>query len=104
MRLIDISGWPEKYAELTKGLGHWSLYDTGYGNALNRVDDWFGTLPTINPEDLRSKGAWLYKDNEKYYWYECSVCGEHTPTKWCMNEWFSPFCPNCGAKMESTER
>lgn len=60
--------------------------------------------PTIDPEDLRTKGKWL-RFTELGVCYDedcikCSVCGD----LWVSNEgtelldW--KYCPTCGAKME----
>lgn len=44
------------------------------------------------------KGEWIdreQRDGKFYLWkYECNACGGRSMTD-------SPFCPNCGARMES---
>ena len=56
--------------------------------------EFIASAPTINPDDLRPKGRWIPHDDEMFgLTEECSSC--HTET--CGT---SPFCPNCGAKME----
>lgn len=54
------------------------------------------------------QGEWIRKENEyndcdgygAYYWYECSVCGARPPKDQWKNEWHSPYCPSCGARMK----
>lgn len=48
-------------------------------------------------------GRWIRKDSKRYYWYECSNCGYPPPLDRYKHEWFSEYCPNCGAKMDEVE-
>lgn len=41
------------------------------------------------------------KNNKILYWYECSNCKSKPPKNQYDCEWYSNFCPNCGATMES---
>jgi len=54
-------------------------------------------LPPVTPDP--KMGHWE-KTTDKYcYWYKCSCCGTKAPkTEW-GNDYFSPYCPECGAKM-----
>ena len=45
------------------------------------------------------RGHWAEKVDNEMYWYECSVCGGESPCTECGYDFFSPYCPNCGAKM-----
>lgn len=48
-------------------------------------------------------GQWIRKEDDSCYWYECSECGEKlAKTQW-GNDYFSAYCPNCGAKMDKEE-
>lgn len=49
-------------------------------------------------------GKWVKTDNGVCYWYECSLCHERTPFGEYKNEWFSDYCPNCGARMDEEEQ
>ena len=42
--IIPLSAWREFYNELTSSLEPYDQYDTGYRDALDRVDDWLDTL------------------------------------------------------------
>ena len=49
----------------------------------------------------RPTGEWVRKYDKQIncYWYECNQCGEYRPRNVFGNEWSSPYCPNCGARM-----
>ena len=58
---------------------------------------------------VRKTGRWrtrsrklLSTRNDRFYWRECSVC------RWCREDCNkandTPYCPNCGAKMERSRR
>lgn len=61
--------------------------------------------PTIEAEPVRH-GRWERQEEDGLYWYECSVCGEPTVKKYAKKygyNYFSHYCPNCGAKMNLEE-
>ena len=45
-------------------------------------------------------GRWMKKHDAVMYWRQCSECGNIMPRNVYGNEWNSPYCPNCGAKMD----
>lgn len=48
-------------------------------------------------------GRWrLTRDGQMVY-KVCSVCAERMPLNQWRQEWESPFCPSCGAKMCTEE-
>lgn len=51
----------------------------------------------------RPTGEWVrkYDKHINCYWYECNQCGEDRPRNVFGKEWSSPYCPNCGARMEA---
>ena len=65
-------------------------------------------VPSVSAERV---GVWVRKEEElndcdghrAYYWQECSKCGATPPKDQWENEWHSPYCPNCGARMENTK-
>ena len=70
------------------------------------VFDILKSLPSVSAERV---GEWIRKEEElndcdghrAYYWQECSECGARPPKDQWKNEWHSPYCPNCGARMEN---
>lgn len=70
----------------------------GYVKTLEDVEKIIDFVPTINPEDLRTKGKWKFAgENYEAWTHRCSECGEFMTTK---KGRLANFCPNCGAKME----
>ncbi len=63
--------------------------------------EWIDKRPTI---EERKTGKWTkeikhHKDHFQefdYYEIQCSVCGGRPEKSWHL----TPFCPNCGARME----
>ena len=50
----------------------------------------------------RIRGRWIDCINSDHW--KCSECGDRAPMYWDANrqeydEWYSPFCPSCGAEM-----
>lgn len=46
------------------------------------------------------RGRWIRKESKRCYWFECSECGYPPPLDKFKREWFSEYCPNCGARMD----
>lgn len=59
------------------------------------------TLPSVTPQP--KVGRWEKAFDEHSYWYKCSCCGEKIPKNFYGNDYFSLYCPECGAKMEVEE-
>ncbi len=59
------------------------------------------TQPTIEAEPVKH-GKWLGLHDGWYYSYSCSECGSEALTKeeTMHDQVCSPYCPNCGAKMD----
>ena len=50
-------------------------------------------------EQQPKTGHWEKTADNYCYWHKCSCCGTKTPkTEW-GNDYFSPYCPECGAEM-----
>lgn len=85
----------EKAIENTRNEVYWTESEAA------AVRNFLNHQPTINPEDLRTRGRWIeVTDITLETYYDCSVCGE----SFCLIDG-SPtdnlyrYCPNCGAKM-----
>ena len=65
------------------------------GDAAKAVD----SIPSADVQPVRH-GRWIKKHDDVCYWHECSECGINPPKDQWKNEWKSPYCHNCGAKMQ----
>ena len=45
-------------------------------------------------------GKWMKVSNGVAYWHVCSECMKSIPKEEYGNDYFSNYCPNCGAKMD----
>ena len=103
MRLIDADDFIKRVQELYESQ-EWSIKDIHF-SAKDIVLN-MKTQPTIEVEPVRH-GKWI-KENivltslpPQYRWH-CSECGS---TKVGYDESvLTPYCPNCGAKMELEEQ
>lgn len=65
---------------------------------LTAIDE----IKTSDVAEVR-RGKWERKENTKVYWYACSLCGERVPQNEYGYDYFSDYCPNCGARMGDGE-
>lgn len=96
MRLIDADAL---------GVGRCSMevlpaaYCAGWNGLINLIE----SAPTIDPESLRPKGAWIMRGGKLY----CSHCGERAGVTRDMDDfWYTKgtdFCPSCGADMRGDD-
>lgn len=47
-RIIDVEEWDKWYTELTYSLEPYDHYDMGYGDAVDRIDDWMDAQPIVD--------------------------------------------------------
>lgn len=84
----------------------------GLPNCYNGFSDTYdkaciiGVIEELPSAQERKTGRWIDCIGSDHW--KCSECGDRAPMYWDANrqeydEWYSPFCPNCGAKMEVTE-
>jgi rubrerythrin len=45
-------------------------------------------------------GRWVKKTEDYVYYYACSECGEPVLKSQWGHDFFSDYCPNCGAMMD----
>ena len=72
----------------------------GMSEALNVIKK----LPSAQSE--HKTGRWVDCTSSDHW--KCSECGDRAPMYWDANrqeydEWFSPYCPSCGAYMRGEE-
>lgn len=70
--------------------------DSAGCETVKQIED----APTLDAELVRY-GKWIKIESKRYYWHECSECGYPPPLDRYKHDWFSDYCPNCGAKMDS---
>lgn len=85
--------------------GDFNPYATRYATQLDERTNFkfmIADAPTIEAESVKH-GRWIRKESKRFYWFECSECGYPPPLDKFKREWFSNYCPNCGAKMDEVE-
>lgn len=65
-------------------------YIKEHQNMGELIKEWIEQIPAIQPE--QKMGEWVYGEFDIPH---CSICGHDV-----MPNMVSPYCPNCGAKME----
>ena len=90
---------------ITKGLNNpdkTKAYGYGAIEILAEIE----YTPTSDVEEVKH-GEWIrYWDNDYLCWsHKCSVCGNSPLAKegTMHDEVLSPYCPNCGAKMDGSK-
>lgn len=63
---------------------------------LSAVEEW---NKRAYEENGRKTGKWIRNTNGRGG-HECNQCNEYAPSTRCGTERLSPYCPNCGVKME----
>lgn len=56
-------------------------------------------LPTVDAVEV-VHGYWKREVEDGVYWYVCSECGNEVPKSRWRTDYFSDYCPNCGAMMD----
>lgn len=59
--------------------------------------------PTIDAVEV-VHGRWIKKTADCIYYYACSECGEPVLRSQWGCDFFSEFCPSCGAKMDGERK
>ncbi len=96
--LEELSSLTMTVTGLRAGRGVLNEFMTEYRNSVLRIVD---NAPTIDPESLRAKGRWHLLDECSNAGVYCSVCNKKVYKEQYANQKLkSPYCPNCGAKME----
>ena len=71
-------------------------------SAVKQCVEAINWCPSADVQPVRH-GRWIKKHDDVCYWHECSECGIKPPKDQWKNEWKSPYCHNCGAKMDGGE-
>lgn len=92
MNLIDKDElYARKFKSTSKRMDLFVAYKSGWNDAVDAIIE---NAPTIETEPIRH-GKWLFNG----YQTKCSVCDDVIELE-VGQKWNSPYCPNCGAKME----
>ena len=75
-------------------------YDAEHKGQPGRARQLIEEEPTI---EKRKTGKWVKKVDDGVYWYECSECGDYPLKSAFGYDYFSEWCPHCGAKLEGAE-
>lgn len=81
------------------------LYQICEETENKEIAEW---LKEYFPSVDKPSGEWQRKEKEcndcdghrAYYWYECSECDARPPNSEWKQEWHSPYCPSCEARMK----
>ena len=65
------------------------------------IDACKGAIELLKQEP--KPGYWEKQTDGYSYWYRCSCCGERIAKDSWGNDYFSSYCPECGAFMEGGE-
>lgn len=76
---------------------HNGLTEIAFSGLRGRID----ALSSVTPQ--QKNGRWEKAFDEHSYWYRCSCCGEKIPKNYWGHDYFSPYCPECGAKMQESD-
>ncbi len=76
----------------------WHLVQTGESNRFIQSMS-LADIPTVDAVEV-VHGKWAKQVEDGMYWYECSECGGEVPKTRYKHDWYSNYCPNCGAKMD----
>lgn len=71
--------------------GEYDHYTSGFDEAVTRVE----AFPAADVAPVQH-GSWEPQTNNGVYEFGCTECGYFPGIKF----WTSPYCPNCGAKMD----
>lgn len=88
--------------ELCRGCSLHGISDSFFcGEPCSKYER-IASVPSADVAHVRH-GRWIKKHDDVCYWHECSECGIKPPKDQWKNEWKSPYCHNCGAKMDKEE-
>ncbi len=94
MRLIDADAAIEKLQEYITEMESDIYYGSNLGVPEDCICEAIEEVPTIEAEPVKH-GKWKKIQN----FAQCSECKHEV--NWGSKDFLSPYCPNCGAKMET---
>ena len=100
MRLIDADALAKNLMTIT--VYNSNQYAMGIVKGVDRAVEMLQNAPTIDSENLRPQGEWIYHIDDLFPaegTQECSNCHQEEKISLCNEN----YCPNCGAKMDGGE-
>ena len=90
--VVDVGGY----------IGNSTKSEIEYAKSYNKPVHYYSSKDLLHNFDFKASGGYWIEKYEPIPWceddadvfYECSVCGSNNVGK-------SPYCPNCGTKMEA---
>ncbi len=79
-----------------------SLTFKKYEEDHRQLAEWLKEYKRLKEQEPKT-GYWEKTTDRYSYWYRCSCCGERIPKDFWGNNYFSPYCPECGAQMAESE-
>lgn len=108
--VMDFPATVEEFMDLYMTVDTKQIYSNGTEYVpIFRMKQWFEHEKNSQP---MKKGKWIKMSDADGYYYACSECGEELFREWVFDREFdivphlrsidkTPYCPHCGAKMES---
>lgn len=97
VRLIDANALKKDVNETINRM--YMLRIDGVGPQADFLDK-INAQPTIDLETLRPVGAWRRNEDGEWACTNCNELAIPWPDEQHILQTLTPFCPNCGAKME----
>lgn len=102
-RYIDTGKAIEKISTITIKGGCTDAYEAGINKGLDIATEIINHTPTADVEPVRH-GKWVSNDpDSEFSSIHCSECGTHALLNGCEDYMPSPYCPNCGARMDKED-
>lgn len=95
----------ERFLKWLPQNGDWDYQSMGLHPIENITVSAIMEIEEAPTADVREvvHAKWIRKEDDICYWYECSNCGCDIPQNRYHNDWFSNWCPDCGAAMVEIE-
>lgn len=100
MRLIDADALIKEHCD---GCEYYDSHFCTPADPVCGAVEVMNDAQTIDAVEVKH-GRWIKKTADCIYYYACSECGEPVLRSQWGCDFFSEFCPNCGAKMDGERK
>lgn len=80
----------------------WNMFSDA-NDAMQESIDTIEALKPVTPKQEPKAGHWIEVTNGRGG-HECDICHEYAPSYKSGDEYLTKYCPNCGAKMERSDK